>query len=376
MYIPRTIEPLIENHLFKGKIILISGARQVGKTTLVKKLARKAADTYLYLNCDESDIKQRLDSATTSTQLKMVIGNYKLVLIDEAQRIKDIGLKLKLLVDTFPGQQIIATGSSSLDLANKTQEALTGRNYEFLLYPLSLPELRQELGELEIARQLETFLIYGLYPDVYRQPTLPEKMETIKTLTQNYLYKDIVTISEQKKSETLTKLLQALALQIGNEVSYNELANLVGVSKQLIAKYIELLEKVYIIFKLPPFSRNLRKELSKNRKIYFYDTGIRNAIINQFNSLSLRDDAGRLWENFVIAQRMKKDLSIGTTINRYFWRTYDQQEIDLIEEQKGVLHAFEIKWTSDKVKIPISWKNAYPQALWQVINRENINQTG
>ena len=201
-------------------------------------------------------------------------------------------------------------------------------------------------------------------------------METIKTRTQNYLYKDIVTISEQKKSETLTKLLQALALQIGNEVSYNELANLVGVSKQLIAKYIELLEKVYIIFKLPPFSRNLRKELSKNRKIYFYDTGIRNAIINQFNSLSLRDDAGRLWENFVIAQRMKKDLSIGTTINRYFWRTYDQQEIDLIEEQKGVLHAFEIKWTSDKVKIPISWKNAYPQALWQVINRENINQTG
>lgn len=371
MYIQRDIEPVIKKSLFQGKIIILYGARQVGKTTLVKNLAEKIGEDYGYFNCDELDVLSKFQKADNSVALKQLIGNQKLIVIDEAQRIKNIGLKLKLLIDNYPEKQIIATGSSSFDLSNEISEPLTGRNFEFWLFPLSLREIKREADPIEIDRKLENILIYGSYPEIYQLDSIEQKSQRIKYLASNYLYKDILKFNHIRNSEIVIKLLQALAIQIGSEVSYNELASFVGISKQTIAAYINLLEKAFIIFRLSPYSGNLRKELGKLRKIYFLDLGIRNAIINNQNPLNLRDDIGKLWENFVISEKYKQQFGIGFKTNYYFWRTYDQQEVDLVESRGGNLFGWEVKWSEKGKKPPKAWIDNYRNASWQIINRKN-----
>jgi uncharacterized protein len=371
MNIQRNVEKIIKKNLFQKKIVIVYGARQVGKTTLVKKIAKSFAFPYTYLNCDEGDILFQLQNAQTSHTLKTIIGDNKLIIIDEAQRVKDIGLKLKLLIDNYPNQQIIATGSSSFDLSNEVNEPLTGRSYEFWLFPLSISEIRNKQTVLEFNRQLENLLIYGSYPEIYLSTSYKEKEQKIKYLASNYLYKDILKFSNLKNSEIVTKLLQALALQIGSEVSYNELAKIIGISKQTVSDYVLLLEKAFIIFRLSPYSSNLRKELSKLRKIYFLDIGVRNALINNQNKLQLRNDVGKLWENFVIAEKYKKQYGLGFKTNFYFWRTYDQQEVDLVEDKGGRLTGWEIKWSAKTRRAPKAWRETYTNAQWKIINRNN-----
>lgn len=370
MYIQRRLESEIKENLFKGKVIVIYGARQVGKTTLVKKIADDFGEPYAYLNCDEMDVLRKLQAADNSEALKQIIGHQRLVIIDEGQRVKNIGLKLKLLVDAYPEKQIITTGSSSFDLSNEINEPLTGRNFEFWLFPLSLAEIYKKEKRLEFERKMENLLVYGSYPEIYQLDSEELKAQRIKYLASNYLYKDILKFSNIKNSEIVLKLLQALALQIGQEVSYNELANLIGIGKQTVADYINLLEKAFILFKLSPYSGNLRKALSKLRKIYFLDLGIRNAIINNQNPLDLRNDVGKLWENFVIAEKYKQQFGLGFKTNYYFWRTYDKQEVDLVEEKGGQLLGWEIKWIGKNKKAPKAWKS-YKNSTWQIIDKNN-----
>lgn len=371
MYLPRGVENDIKRELFKQQIIALYGARQTGKTTLIKQILENFSHESLYINCDEGDYRRLLNEADTTSQLKQVIGDSRLVVLDEAQRIKNIGLKLKLLIDNFPDQQIVATGSSSFDLGQEIKEPLTGRMMEFWLYPFSIPELLRSLDPVEINRRLENLLIFGAYPQVVTAASLTDKKVALKKIAQNYLYKDILKFEKIKGSEKIQKLLEALALQLGNEVAYTELANLVGISKGTVKRYLEILEKAFIIFKVRPFSRNLRKELAKLRKIYFWDTGIRNSLINNFNRLSLRNDKGALWENFIISEKAKQQNNIAKRMPLYFWRTYDQQEIDLVVDQEGKLSAYEIKWQKKRLSAPKAWQKGYPEAGWQVIHTEN-----
>lgn len=367
--IHRIIQKNIERVLFKGKIIIIYGARQVGKTTLIKEIQKKRKEKSFYLNCDEPDIRQALTDKS-STELKEYIGDNKLLFIDEAQRVANIGLTLKLLVDNFPGIQAVVTSSSSFDLSNQVVEPLTGRKYEFWLYPFSMEELKQIYSEIEIKRILEQRILYGMYPEV---AVKSDKAAVIlKSITRDYLYKDVLQYQRLKSPEALEKLLQALALQIGNEVSYNELSGLVGIDKKTVARYIEILEKAFIIFRLNPFSRNLRKELSKLRKIYFYDTGVRNAIINNLNPFHLRQDVGVLWENFFISEKVKNNSNRQIDKRIYFWRTLDGQEVDLLELEADRLDSYEIKWQKDKAKPPVSFTRTYPDSSWQLINKDNF----
>ncbi len=364
----RKIQGIIEKRLFKKKAIIIYGARQVGKTTLIKMISEKMGD-FIYLNCDEPDIRTILSDAT-STKLKEIIGRKKLVLIDEAQRVKNIGITLKLFVDELNEWQVIATGSSSIELANEINEPLTGRKYEFYLYPFSMSELSEHFGWLGTNRLIEDRIIYGMYPEVTLNPE--EKKDLIKNIASSYLYKDILSYKDIRKPDLLDKLLRAIAHQIGKQVSYQELSNTLKVDDDTIAKYIELLEKAFIIFRLPPFSRNLRTEITKMRKIYFYDTGVRNAVISDFRELSLRQDIGSVWENFLIMERIKSNSINSYEPNYYFWRTQQQQEIDFIEEYEGNLKAFEFKWSQHNKKwIPRTFTNNYPEASTQIIDREN-----
>lgn len=372
MYFNRSIENTIKKHLWKQQVIILYGARQTGKTTLVKNIIKSFPKKQSkYINCDEGDYRRLFDQADTSTRLKQIIGKADLVVLDEAQRIADIGLKLKLLIDTFPEQQIIATGSSSFDLGQKIIEPLTGRAMEFWLYPFSLPELSKFFDAIELKRGLENILIYGAYPRAIKALSLEDKQIAIKKIAENYLYKDILKFDNIRGAGLIRKLLEALALQLGNEVAYTELGSLLGVNKQTIANYIEILEKAFIIFKLRPFSRNLRKELGKLHKIYFWDLGIRNSLINNFNSMSLRNDTGALWENFIIAEFAKQRTDISKQWPLYFWRTYDGQEIDLVIEKSGNLSAHEIKWQKARKQPPQAWSKGYPKASWQVINQDN-----
>jgi len=371
MSIKRIIQEKIEKGLFKGKIAIVYGARQVGKTTMVKEIQNKYPDQSVYYNCDEPDIRDFLTNKT-STELKAFIGNKRLVVIDEAQRVENIGLTLKLMADNFSETQIIATGSSSFDLSNKIAEPLTGRKDEYYLYPFSLSELKSAYSDLEIDRLLERRMIYGMYPEITQSAEGAE--QKLKSLALSYAYKDILQYQYIKNPELLEKLLKALALQIGSEVSYNELSTMVGVSKQTVENYIQLLEKAFIIFRLGPFSRNLRNELKKMRKIYFYDTGIRNALINNFNPLDLRQDTGHLWENFMMSERIKRNSYNGTGANIYFWRTLQKQEIDLVEEQGGALSAFEFKWKKDAFKKPKAFLSAYPGSAIELVNRDSYKK--
>jgi predicted AAA+ superfamily ATPase len=328
--VERYLERIITSRLFKNKVILLLGARQTGKTTMLKKIANQH-ENVLWLNGDEYDIQERFNNST-SAELKGLIGKHKIVIIDEAQRIENIGLSLKLIHDTYPEIQLIATGSSSFDLKNKTNEPLTGRKFEYQLFPISYSEMVNHHGELIENRHLKTRLVFGSYPEIVNSEG--DEVEVLKFLADSYLFKDVLMLDTIKKPEKLVKLLQALAFQIGSEVSYNEIGNLVGLDSKTVDSYIDLLEKSFVIFKVNSFSKNLRNELKMAKKIYFYDNGIRNALISNFQIIEGRQDLGSLFENYLISERMKYNHYFKSYANPYFWRTTERQEIDYIEEKK------------------------------------------
>ncbi len=370
--IARKLENTIKSHLGTGKAVIIIGPRQVGKTTLLQCISENLTEKALFINCDEPDMRAILFEKTSS-ELKSLIGKHKLIIIDEAQRVKNIGLSLKLIVDQLKSVQLIVSGSSALELVNEINEPLTGRKWEFIMYPVSMEELIGHTSFIEQNRLLTTRLIYGMYPDVINHPG--SEKEILKNLTDSYLYKDLFSFKDVRKPEVIEKILQALSLQIGSEVSYNEIADLVRSDPQTVTRYIDLLEKTMVVYRLPSFSRNLRNELKKSRKIYFYDNGVRNAIIANFQPLELRKDAGALWENFILTERLKFTTYASTWSNKFFWRTKQQQEIDYIEERDGKLYTFEFKWgTVKKVKAPLTFTKSYPESEHQVITPQNYQQ--
>jgi uncharacterized protein len=367
--IARQITLSITDRLSDSKVILLLGPRQAGKTTLLKSLVADQGKKFLWLNGDYSDVRE-LFVQPSADKFRTVFNDNEIVVIDEAQRIEDIGLCLKIMVDEIPGVKIIASGSSSFELANKVNEPLTGRKWEYTLYPLAIEEMYHQSGMLEENRLLEHRLVYGFYPDVVNNPA--DAREILTELANSYLYKDILTWERVQKPAALEKLVQALAFQVGSEVSYHELGKVVGLNNETVERYIGFLEKAFIVFRLPSFSRNLRNELNKSRKIYFYDNGLRNAAIQQFSPAGLRSDIGALWENFLISERMKFHGNNRVFANRYFWRTQNQQEIDYIEERDGILSAFEFKWNpATKAYLPKTFGRAYPEHRFEIVNREN-----
>lgn len=369
MWIDRILLPTLKAYLEPGKAIILIGPRQVGKTTILEKITEHHSDRLIWLDCDEPDVRQRLTNVT-STELKALVGQAELVLIDEAQRVKNIGLTLKLFTDKIRSIKLLVTGSSSLDLANEINEPLTGRKWEFMLLPISTEEMVGHHGEIEERRLLTHRMVFGMYPEVINRPGREE--ELLRQLSSSYLYKDIFTFRDIRKPEVLEKLLQSLALQIGSEVNYHELAQLTGTDQATVQRYIDLLEKAFVVFRLPAFSRNVRNELKKSRKIYFYDNGIRNAIINSFKPLELRTDTGALWENFLVGERTKWLNNRRLFANQYFWRTTQQQEIDYLEEKDGALSAYEFKWSSNtKVSFPKTFTNAYENVQTSIITPQN-----
>lgn len=368
--IKRIIAERIAQKLNQGKIIILYGPRQCGKTTLLKMLVEKINLSCLWLNGDEPDTRVLL-SNKTSTELTQLVKGKKILIIDEAQRIENIGLTLKLIADNIPELITIASGSSSFELANTIKETLTGRKIEFTLLPFSFIEAINYTNLIEEKRLLNNRLIYGFYPDVYNH--FEDSKEILLQLADSYLYKDILIWEKIKKSERIDKLLQALAFQVGSQVSYNEIGQMIGLNSETVEKYITLLERAFVIFRLPSFSRNLRNELKKTRKIYFYDNGIRNAVIKHFAPINLRDDVGALWENFCISERVKRNSFNGISVNSYFWRTTQQQEIDYIEEADGVLSTFEFKYNSKaKARIPLTFSRNYHEESFKVITPDNF----
>lgn len=371
--IQRTIHQTITRYLFQGKVIIIYGARRTGKTTLSKLILEEYKDVSRYINCEIQQYSTALQTTNTAT-LNDFLGNYKLIVLDEAQSIPDIGRTLKVLTDTRPDLQIIATGSSSFDMAQSVSEPLTGRSRTFTMYPLSLEEISRHTDPVEWGARLDNILRFGMYPEVYGRPD-DMAFEELRDITTNYLYKDVLQYNQIKRSDLLFKLLQALALQVGNEVSYGELARLLGENHHTIRSYIDLLEKSFVIIRLGSFSRNLRKELSKSFKVFFLDNGIRNSLINNFNPPSQREDVGALWENFCVTERMKLLHNNRIFPNAYFWRTYDRKEIDYIEEEGGRLHATEFKWNATaRVKRPEEFLKTYKNSDFNIVSRENYRE--
>jgi uncharacterized protein len=366
----RSIQSEIERQMFKGKIIIIYGARRVGKTTLIKQILREYPKHSTYLNC-EIFTNKALFETTNHEEIKKNLGDKKLIVLDEAQNINNIGTTLKIIADTYPEYQIIATGSSSFELANETSEPLTGRARRFLLYPLSVQEIKDNDDLLEVNAKLNNFLRFGLYPSVINQSDTEIK-EELEEIASNYLYKDILKFQKIKKSNLVLKLLQALAFQVGNEVSAHEISNLVGENYHTIERYMDLLEKCFVIFRLRSLSRNPRKEIGKKYKIYFYDLGIRNSLIQNYNQLDVRNDLGALWENFCILERMKFNNNNRKFLNTYFWKSYKGEEIDYVEEYDGKLFAYEMKWGSKKkYKCPRGFLNTYQNCDFSVVNPKN-----
>lgn len=370
--IARTLEKNIQSLLGGKKAIIIMGARQVGKSTLLHQMLCTRQDV-LWMNGDDLDV-QELFSNMTSTRIRAILGNRRLIIVDEAQRISDIGLRLKLITDQVPDVQVIATGSSSFELASKVNEPLTGRKREFHMYPLTFGEMVQHTQFLDEIRMIPHRMVYGYYPEVVANPG--DERATLKELSDSYLYKDILSLDSINKPDKLVRLLKALALQIGSQVSYNEIGTLIGLDSKTVERYVDILEKSFIVFRLGTFSRNLRNELKISRKIYFWDLGIRNAVIGNLSQVENRTDAGELWENFVIAERMKKNAYTNSFAQSYFWRTRQQHEIDYLEEENGELRAFEFKWNARKgnAKCPESFQTAYPTASYQVITPENVEE--
>lgn len=368
----RYLQKEIKSRLFKGKAVLIFGPRQSGKSTLVESLLKEVNQPFLYLNGDEADVREILTN-TTSTKLKTLAGPNKIVFIDEAQRIPNIGLTLKLFTDQLKDIQVMATGSSAFELSSQVNEPLTGRKFEFMLYPICFKEMVQHHGLLEEKRLIEQRLIYGYYPEIVTNPG--NEKELLKLLANSYLYKDLLVLDQVKKPALLEKLLKALALQVGNEVSYNELGQITGADNETIEKYIHLLEKAFVVFRLSALSRNVRNEIKKGKKIYFYDCGIRNAIINNFNSVNARTDVGALWENFFISERLKYLQYHRTGAIQFFWRTTQQQEIDLVEEINNKMDAFECKWNvQSRSKFPKTFLDNYPGSETHVVTPANVEE--
>lgn len=370
--IERDLKVVLDSKIGKGKVLLLIGPRQVGKTTLLKNILTSISSEkkVQFWNCDESDVRQFLSEAN-SAKLKSFVGNSDFIVIDEAQRVKDIGLTIKLLHDSFPNVQLAVTGSSSLDLSNSINEPLTGRKFEYNLFPFSTNELVNHTSMLEEMRLLKNRLVYGFYPDVVNNPG--EEKEILTNIVNSYLYKDVFEFQDIRKSSVIEKLVQALALQVGSEVSFNELGNLLGIDTVTVQRYVDLLEKAYVIFHIRSFSRNVRNELKKSIKIYFYDNGVRNSVISNFSPVELRSDIGALWENFLISERIKNNTYNNKHAKYYFWRTTQKQEIDFIEEVDQNLFAYEFKYNPKKVnsKCPVTFSNNYPNVPFDVITSEN-----
>ena len=371
MKIERLLQTLLQNSLLPGKVVVLYGPRQVGKTTLAKALLQTINRRTRYINADELLYRDALASQNRQT-LDAVLADAEVLIIDEAQRVPDIGLNLKILIDNHPAITILATGSASFELANKVNEPLTGRKLTFTLYPLSYPEISQALGAFETRAALERWLIWGGYPEIVTSPThLRERL--LGELVGSYLFRDLLELEGIRRADRLVDLLRLLAFQIGHEVSLSELAANLSINRQTVERYLDLLEKVFVIYRVGGFSRNLRKEITKNARYYFYDHGVRNSLIQNFNGLALRNDMGELWENFLMTERMKAHEYAGHLVNRYFWRTYDQKEIDLIEEQGGKLSGFEFKWSGAVKKATVQeFLAAYPMAEVTTISQENF----
>lgn len=368
----RSLEKDVLSLLGSRKAILIMGARQVGKSTLLNQMLGDRRDV-LWMNGDEPDI-QNLFREMTSTRIRAILGQNKLLVVDEAQRIPDVGLRLKLVTDQIPEVQVIATGSSSFELANKVNESLTGRKREFKMFPLTFKEMVNHTNFMEEVRMIPHRMIYGYYPEVVN--SIGGERVVLKELSDSYLYKDILSLESINKPDKLIRLLKALALQIGSQVSYNEIGNLVGLDSKTVERYVDILEKSFIVFRLVSYSRNHRNELKASRKLYFWDLGIRNAVIGNLSQIENRTDVGELWENYAIAERMKKITYANSFAQSYFWRTRQQHEIDYLEEVDGQLSAFEFKWNDRKanVKCPESFRTAYPYASFKVITPNNIEE--
>ncbi len=371
MEIRRALLPSVEERLFKGKVITVVGARQVGKSTLFRHIIEQyGSDDVLQLNCDDPEVRALL-SEIPAPRMKMLVGQNRMVVIDEAQRVEGIGLTLKRMVEAFPDVQILVTGSSSIGIHGNLNEPLTGRKYEYELFPVSTAEVISSYGLHGAAQQLAQRLIYGSYPEIVTKPE--DAVELLTQLSDSYLYKDLLEFEGIRKPALLSKLLTALALQVGSEVSYSEVAQTVGSDPKTVEKYVDLLEKCYVVFRLDGLSRNLRNELKRNKKIYFYDNGIRNALLRNYAPMELRTDAGALWENFFIIERMKFNAYRGHHAKYYFWRTRTQQEIDLVEEYNGTFSVFEMKWNPRRAgaDIPSAFLTAYNPVSVNVVTPDN-----
>ncbi|MBI5822619.1 MAG: ATP-binding protein [Chloroflexi bacterium] len=375
MKIQRLLLEEIQKNLIRGKVLVLYGPRQAGKTTLAKDLLASTSLRTRFVNADELLYREALASQDLKT-LKEVLGDAELLVIDEAQRVPEIGLNLKILIDNNPNVTILATGSASFELANKISEPLTGRKLTFTLYPLSYPELSKTLGTLETRNQLEQWMVWGGYPVIATTEDLVLRERLLGELVGSYLYRDLLELEGIRRPEKIVDLLRLLAFQIGQEVSLSELATSLGLSRDTVERYLDLLEKVFVIFRVGGFSRNLRKEVTKNSRYYFFDNGVRNSLIQNLNPISIRNDAGQLWENFLMVERRKANQLAGRSVNAYFWRTYDQKEIDYIEEHAGRLDAHEFKWGTGEIKAATkrTFLEAYPDATVQVIKRENFEE--
>lgn len=353
---------------FKGKVLVITGARQVGKTTILRQMFGEQKGM-MWFNADELDVRERLADLNL-TNLRTMVGNYKVVVIDEVQRVKNAGLLLKLLVDNFKEVQFVATGSSALDISETVFEPLTGRHLLFHLYPFGLAELYPGKSPFEVERELPFHLVFGSYPEI--SLNRPEAKTLLKNLAQQYLYKDVLVWKDLRKPELLDKLLKLLAFLIGSEVSLNELANQLRVNVETVDRYIDLLEKSFVVFRLPGYSTNPRKEITKMSKILFWDNGIRNAVLGNFDNLSNRNDLGPLWENFMISERLKRNAWTQSDATSHFWRNYNQREVDYVEYETSKISAFEMKWSRDKGSVSKAFTNAYPEAHTEVISPGNF----
>jgi len=370
MYIRQKQLDNLRQFLSPGKVVVLYGARRTGKTTLVEEFLKEIKEPFLFVSGDDITVQEFLASRSVE-KLKAFVGASRLLIVDEAQRIRDIGLNLKLIVDHIEGIRVVATGSSSFDLARSVGEPLTGRKYTLRLYPLAQSEIGQTENPAQTAANLENRLVYGSYPETVLISDNRRREQYLREIVSSYLYKDILEMDGVRHSAKISRLLQLIAFQIGKEVSCAELGGQLGMSKNTVERYLDLLEKAFVVFRLQGFSRNLRKEITKNCRYYFLDVGIRNALINNFNPLSLRDDVGLLWENYLVMERLKKQEYLGLAANNYFWRTYTQQEIDFVEEREGRLNGFEMKWGKGRNRPPREWVAAYPKAGWCVINRDN-----
>ncbi|MEI6410555.1 MAG: ATP-binding protein [Bacteroidota bacterium] len=370
--IKRSLYPILHQRLFSGKVILILGPRQVGKTTLARQIMAEYPDQSLWLSGDDPETVQVLRQPSL-TRLQSLVGTKTLLVVDEAQRIPGIGITLKLLHDNMPGLQILATGSSALDLAEQTAEPLTGRKWEYLMLPLSFEELRAHENLIAERGLLHQRLVFGAYPEIINAPG--SAREPLNLLANSYLYKDLFRLEQLKKPQLLENIVRALAFQVGNELSYNEIGQLVSASPQTVEKYIDLLEKAYIVFRLPALSRNERNEIRKSRKIYFFDNGIRNAVIGNFTAVESRTDVGALWENYLVSERRKRIEYDRSFARAYFWRSTNQQEIDYVEEIDGQFLAAEFKWNPQaKVRFPAAFLENYAVRQTLVVTPENYDE--